>query len=67
MESSGFKQNTADPCVYIQIADTITVVAVYVDDLIVITKTPGNDENKRNPGNTTQDERHGTSLLLSWN
>ena len=40
MESIGFKQSTADPCVYIQIADTITIVAVYVDDLIVITKTP---------------------------
>ena len=40
MESIGFKQSTADPCVYIQISDTITIVAVYVDDLIVITKTP---------------------------
>lgn len=35
----GLKQNAADPCVYIRTADTVTVVAVYVDDLIVIAKT----------------------------
>jgi hypothetical protein len=29
-----FKQSTADPCVFIQ------TVAVYVDDWIIITKTP---------------------------
>ena len=40
MESIGFKQSTTDSCVYIQIANTITIVAVYVDDLIVITKNP---------------------------
>ena len=34
-----FKQSTADPCIYIKVTDTITVVAVYVDDLIVMTKT----------------------------
>jgi len=34
-----FKQSTADPCIYIKITDTISVVAVYVDDLIVMTKT----------------------------
>ena len=41
MESINFKQCTADPCIFItgEEAD-LTIVAVYVDDLIVIAKTP---------------------------
>jgi hypothetical protein len=36
-----FKQSTADPCVFIQTEETsLTIVAVYVDDWIIITKTP---------------------------
>ena len=38
MESVEFKQSAADPCVYVRIADAI-IVAVYVDDLILIAKT----------------------------
>ena len=38
VESIGFQQSTADPCVYIRLRDG-TVVAVYVDDLIVLSKT----------------------------
>ena len=40
MESINFKQCTADPCIFVtgEEAD-LTIVAVYVDDLIVITKT----------------------------
>ena len=34
-----FKQSTADPCVYIRNAETMIIVAVYVDDLIVIAET----------------------------
>ena len=40
MELIGFTQSTADPCVYIRVTDTIAVVAVYVDDLILLTETP---------------------------
>ena len=33
----GLKQSTADPCVFIQAeAESMTIVAVYVDDLIVM-------------------------------
>ena len=39
MESNKFKQGTADPCVYIRNAETMIIVAVYVDDLIVIAET----------------------------
>ena len=38
MESIEFKQSAADPCIYIHGTNT-TIVGVYVDDLIVITKT----------------------------
>ena len=34
-----FKQSTADPCIYVKTTDTIVIVAVYGDDLIVMTKT----------------------------
>ena len=37
MESEGFSQTTADPCVFVRLSDTVTIVAVYVDDLILIT------------------------------
>ena len=37
MQQIGFQQSNADPCVFIQHTDPITIVAVYVDDLIIIT------------------------------
>ena len=41
LESTHFRQSTADPCVFIRTEETgVTIVAVYVDDLIIITKTP---------------------------
>ena len=39
LEQIGFKQNPADPCVFTRCENTMTIVAVYVDDLIVIAKT----------------------------
>ena len=39
MESIEFKQTNADPCVYVRTLGTITIVAVYVNDLILITAT----------------------------
>ena len=40
MEEIGFSQGVADPCVYVHIIDTATVVAVHVDNLIVISASP---------------------------
>ena len=37
--SIGFKQSGADPCVYIKKSELLTIIAVYVDDLILIAKT----------------------------
>ena len=41
MDSINSTQSTADPCIFIKTGDTrdITIVAVYVDDLTIITKT----------------------------
>ena len=41
MESVGFKQGAADPCIYVKTEGTkeLTIVAVYVDDLIIASKT----------------------------
>ncbi len=40
MHRTGFQQSPADACVYIQDAEeAIAIVAVYVDDLIIMTKT----------------------------
>ena len=41
MESTNFKQCTADPCIFVRSKGTdLTIIAVYNDDLIIITKTP---------------------------
>ena len=41
MESINFKQCTADPCIFVSSEGAdLTIITVYVDDLIVITKTP---------------------------
>ena len=41
LESINFKQCTANPCVFISSGGpNLTIIAVYVDDLIVITKIP---------------------------
>ena len=39
MEQIGFNESAADPCVYIRAMNTMNVVAVYVDDLILIAAT----------------------------
>ena len=39
MDEIYFNQSTADPCVYIKESGTLAIVAVYVDDLIVIAST----------------------------
>ena len=41
MKSINFIQSTAEPCIIIfgKEAD-LTIIAIYVDDLIIITKTP---------------------------
>ncbi len=40
MGSIGFEENAADPCVFVRAEEAdMTVVAVYVDDLITITKS----------------------------
>ena len=42
MESIGFKQSKADPCIYVRDTDiTPCIIAVYVDDLIIAAKTEG--------------------------
>ena len=41
MEKIQFKESQADPCVFIQFQGTdVSIFAVYVDDLITVTKTP---------------------------
>ena len=41
MKQNGFSQSTSDPCVYIRDRkSSVNIVAVYVDDLIIITETP---------------------------
>lgn len=41
MESAKFKQCTADSCIFVRNDENgLTIVAVYVDDLIIMTSTP---------------------------
>ena len=40
METSNFRESAVDPCVFVRAEGTsVTIIAVYVDDLIIITKT----------------------------
>ena len=40
METSNFRESAADRCVFVHAEGTsVTIIAVYVDDLIIITKT----------------------------
>ena len=39
MEVIQFKQSTVDPCIYVKMTDAIAILAVYVDDLIVMAST----------------------------
>ena len=39
LKSVDFVQSSADPCIYVQGHDSPIAVAVYVDDLIIATKT----------------------------
>ena len=39
MDSVGFKESTADPCVFVHTSSVRTIIAVYVDDLILLTET----------------------------
>ncbi|MCP3664053.1 MAG: hypothetical protein GY696_16435 [Gammaproteobacteria bacterium] len=38
MVSIGFKQSEADPCIFMRSGENLAVVAVYVDDLILVAK-----------------------------
>ena len=39
MDSIGFKESTADTCVFVHTSSVRTIIAVYVDDLILLTET----------------------------
>ena len=35
----GFKQSTNDPCIYIPTADSLLILAVYIDDIVLAGKS----------------------------
>ena len=39
MKSIGFTQSAADPCIYVKDENSLSIIAMYVDDLIIATKT----------------------------
>lgn len=48
MKDIGFKQSTSDPCVFVRSRQELEILAVYVDDLILITEsTESMDELKQ--------------------
>ena len=45
MESINFNQCSAEPCIFVRReGEDLSIIAVYVDDVIVITSTPQTDE-----------------------
>ena len=61
LESIGFEQSAADPCVYIRSTEPITIIAVYVDDLILITKPEEVIKNSDADWAGDLDDRHSTT------
>ena len=39
VENIGFTQATADPCVFIRKKDTLTIIAIHVDDLMILAES----------------------------
>lgn len=67
MLNLALKQSTADPCVFIQDeTESIMTVAVYVDDLIVMSTSAEKLDSQKGSLGKVQDERYGTSPLLPW-
>lgn len=57
MKDISFKQSTSDPCVFVRLRQELEILAVYVDDLALITdSTESMDELKQE---VLQDEGHG--------
>ena len=48
LESLGFAQSSADPCVYVKSSDPMVIIAVYVDDLPILAKTEADMTNVKN-------------------
>lgn len=71
VESTEFKQSDADPCVYVRTVGSMTIVAVYVDDLILITATEDEmkkvKESEGKLSNSIQNDGYTKTTLLSWN
>ena len=61
LESIGFEQSAADPCVYIRSTEPTTIIAVYVDDLILITKPEEVIKNSDADWAGDLDDRHSTT------
>ena len=61
LESIGFEQSAADLCVYIRSTEPITIIAVYVDDLILITKPEEVIKNSDADWAGDLDDRHSTT------
>ena len=65
MKSIGFTQSSADPCMYVRDTSSLTIVAAYVDDLIIAKKTEEEMQEVKQQLQSQFKMRHGrTSLLL---
>ena len=65
MEEIQFRERRSDPRVFIHSEGTeVSIVAVYVYDLIIITKPTEGDQ--REHGCKVQDERSWKTSLLPW-
>ena len=39
LKAMGFKQSSSDPCIYISTTDSLLILAVYVDDIVLAGKS----------------------------
>ena len=62
LKTMGFKQSTNDPCIYISTADSLLIVAVYVDDIVLAATV----RNYRFPKFSDVVFAHGNQIFKVW-
>ncbi len=64
-EVNWFTQSVADPCIYVRDENSLSIVAVYVDDLIIATKT--DEDMQATVPVSIRNERYGKITILFRN
>lgn len=66
MKEVGFKQSTSDPCVFVRSGQELEILAVYVDDLMLITESTESVDELKQPFKKRYKMKDMGSCPISW-